>query len=188
VAVGRYTPTGSSFEQGVYGYSTDGRSWTFETVDQTVVEFFANDPVDSNWQFSDVDYNGVGWMFSVSDINGGDVNGGGVYITDLTAPVTSARCFSMNITNRAAWNGSAWYMEGGGGPGDGNLAGVNSNLDPRNGTFEGPIDPWATAIQDLGIDAGSTNELAGGNGYIAASDSDGHVAWSDDNGQTWQQH
>jgi hypothetical protein len=186
VAVGRYTPTGSSFEQGVYGYSTDGRSWTFETVDQTVVEFFANDPVDSNWQFSDVDYNGVGWMFSVSDINGGDVNGGGVYITDLTAPVTSARCFSMNITNRAAWNGSAWYMEGGGGPGDGNLAGVNSNLDPRNGTFEGPIDPWATAIQDLGIDAGSTNELAGGNGYIAASDSDGHVAWSDDNGQTWQ--
>jgi hypothetical protein len=45
VAVGRYTPTGTEFSQGVYGYSTDGRSWTFETVDQTVVEFFANDPV-----------------------------------------------------------------------------------------------------------------------------------------------
>jgi hypothetical protein len=187
VAVGRYTPTGSSFDQGVYGYSTDGRSWTFDTVDQTVVEFFANDPVDSNWQFSDVDYNGVGWMFSVSDINGGDVNGGGVYITDLTATVTSARCFSMNITYKAAWNGSAWYMEGGGPGEEEQLAGVNTNFDPRNGTFAGPIDPWATAIQDLGLDdAGTTVELAGGNGYIAASDSDGHVAWSDDNGQTWQ--
>jgi hypothetical protein len=71
--------------------------------------------------------------------------------------------------------------------GDESIAGVNANLDPRNGTFNGPIDPWATAIQDLGIEAGGgTVEMAGGNGYIAASDSDGHVAWSDDNGQTWQ--
>jgi hypothetical protein len=181
VAVGSYDPTGSSFDQGVYGYSTDGRSWTFKTVDQTVVEFFGNDPVDSNWQFSDVDYNGVGWMFSVSDGEGGGANGGGVYITDLTATVTSARCFSMNITYKAAWNGSAWYMEG-----DESIAGVNANLDPRNGTFAGPIDPWSTSIQDLGIEGGGTVETAGGNGYLAVSDSDGHVAWSDDNGQTWQ--
>ena len=182
VAVGSYDPTGSSFTQGVYGYSTDGRIWTFETVDQTVVEFFGNDPVDSNWQFSDVDYNGVGWMFSVGGgMGGGGANGGGVYITDLTATVTSARCFSMTITDKAAWNGSAWYMEG-----DESIAGVNANLDPRNGTFDGPIDPWGTSIQDLGIEGGTTTELAGGNGYIAASDSDGHVAWSDDNGTTWQ--
>jgi hypothetical protein len=181
VAVGNITPIVDGFTQGVYGYSTDGRVWTFMTVDQTVVEYFGNDPVDSDWEFSDVDYNGVGWMFSVSDTEGGGANGGGVYITDLTATVTSARCFSMNITYKAAWNGSAWYMEG-----DNSLAGVNTNLDPRNGTFDGPIDPWATDIQDLGIGAGDTVELAGGNGYIAASDSDGHVAWSDDNGQTWQ--
>jgi hypothetical protein len=181
VAVGSYTPTGSSFTQGVYGYSTDGRIWAFLTVDQTVVEFFGNDPVDSDWEFSDVDYNGVGWMFSVGDNESGDANGGGVYITDLTATVTSARCFSMNITYRAAWNGSAWYMEG-----EDSIAGVNTNLDPRNGTFAGPIDPWATDIQDLGIDAGDTVETAGGNGYLAAGDGDGHVAWSDDNGQTWQ--
>ena len=182
VAVGRYTPTGSTLSQGVYGYSTDGRVWAFLTVDQTVVEYFGNNPVDSDWEFSDIDYNGVGWMFSVGDNEGtGTPQGGGVYITDLTATITSARCFSTSITYDASWNGSAWYMEG-----DNSLAGVNLSIDPRNGTFDGPIDPWATDIQDLGISAGSTNELAGGNGYIAASDSDGHVAWSDDNGQTWQ--
>ena len=184
VAVGSYTPIVDGFTQGVYGYSTDGRVWTFMTVDQTVVEFFGNDPVDSDWEFSDVDYNGVGWMFSVSGDGPSNPQGGGVYITDLTAAVTSARCFSMSLTYNAAWNGSAWYMEGG--DGGGGLGGVNTNLDPRNGTFVGPIDPWDTDIQDLGINAGGTVELAGGNGYIAASDSDGHVAWSDDNGVTWQ--
>ena len=167
----------------LYGYSSDGSNWTFKIVTGELADTLA-DNNDGDSVFNDIDYNGVGWNFSV--ISGNEESeegiGGGVYTTDITETFDDSNYFSMVPGTQAAWNGNAWYYinsEQG--------SGFNVSSDPRQGEWDGPYNPWESSQEDLGIII--TNDISdtfcGGNGYLAFSDGDGHISFSNDNGQTW---
>ena len=169
----------------VYGYSSDGSDWTFKTVTGSLANTLADDG-NEDCIFSDIDYNGIGWNFSVTSGDEESLGvGGGVYTTDITETFTDGEggnYFGMVPGQQAAWNGNAWYYinsETG--------SGFNANTDPREGEWDGPYNPWASSQEDLGINITSniSDTFCGGNGYLAFSDSDGHVSFSNDNGQNW---
>lgn len=161
----------------VYGYSSDSSNWTFKVVEGELADILA-DNNNENCRFSDIDYNGTGWNFAVEATN----VGGGVYTTDITETFTSSNYFPMVPGQQVAWNGSSWYYIN-----DDIGSGFNTNTDPRIGQWDGPYNPWASAQEDLGINTNSniSDTFCGGNGYLAFSDSDGHVSFSNDNGQNW---
>jgi hypothetical protein len=161
----------------LYAYSSDGSNWTFKIVTGELANILANND-DENCKFSDIDYNGVGWNFAVQS----NAAGGGVYTTDITETFTESNYFSTVPGQQAAWNGNAWYYinsEIG--------SGFNANTDPRIGEWDGPYNPWASSQEDLGVNITSniSDTFCGGNGYLVFSDSDGHISFSSDNGQTW---
>lgn len=161
----------------LYGYSSDGYSWTFKIVEGELATTLA-DNNNENCEFSDIDYNGTGWNFAVvaNDL------GGGVYTTDITETFNSSNYFGMVPGQQVAWNGSAWYYIN-----DGFGSGFNTNIDPRVGEWSGPYDPWSSSQEDLGINMSSniSDTFCGGNGYLVFSDSNGHISFSDDNGVSW---
>lgn len=161
----------------VYGYSADGYTWTFKTITGALVNILANNN-NENCAFSDVDYNGTGWNFAVLANN----VGGGVYTTDITATLIGDNYFSMVSGIQVAWNGNAWYYIN-----SNSGSGFNTSTDPRQGTWDGPFNPWSSSQTDLGIviEGSMSDTFCGGNGYLAFSDSDGHVSFSNDNGATW---
>lgn len=168
----------------VYGYSSDGSNWTFKTVTGSLANTLANDN-DENSKFSDIDYNGTGWNFSVVGNETPSGIGGGVYTTDITETFTdgeSGNYFGMVAGIQAAWNGNAWYYIN-----SDYGSGFNTSSDPRQGEWDGPYNPWGSSQEDLGINI--TNNISdtfcGGNGYLVFSDSDGHISFSNDNGQNW---
>jgi hypothetical protein len=165
----------------VYGYSSDGSSWTFKTVTSGLANTIV-DGSDKDCVFSDIDYNGIGWNFAIAtEEDNGDI-GGGVYTTDITETFDDSNYFSMVAGMQAAWNGNAWYYIN---SDDG--SGFNISSDPREGEWIGPYNPWESSQEDLGINITSdiSNTFCGGNGYLVLSDGDGHISFSSDNGQTW---
>jgi hypothetical protein len=161
----------------LYGYSSDGSSWTFKIIEGQLAAALANNN-NENCYFSDIDYNGTGWNFAVTATS----IGGGVYTTDITETFTEYNYFEMVAGIQAAWNGSAWYYIN-----SDTGSGFNTSTDPRLGEWVGPYNPWASSQEDLGINI--TNNISdtfcGGNSYLVFSDSNGHISFSSDNGQNW---
>jgi hypothetical protein len=168
-----------SYDVPAYGYSTDGESWTFKTIsDQDLLTNLTNNNTQGVW-FTDVDYNGVGFNFS---IDSDSEIGGGIYTTSITETFTGVNYFSMVKGFQAAWNGTAWYYFN-----DTAGSGVNTSLDPRTGIWNGPLDTWGSMAESVGYMYGgeSSDTFAGGGGVLALSDSTGHITYSTDNGINW---
>lgn len=160
-----------------YAYSSNGSTWIIKFVEGQLADILANNNGE-NCIFSDVDYNGVGWNFSVV----ADNVGGGVYTTDINETLGETNYFGMVPGYQVAWNGNAWYYI------NSNLgSGFNTSLDPRQGNWVGPFNPWESSQQDLGINIVSqaSDTFCGGNGLLAFSDSSGHVSFSSNNGIDW---
>ena len=178
VAAGYYTGTPETCG---WGYSTDGINWTWKTItDAGLLSALANSGSD-NSRFSDVDYNGVGWAFSVQATS----VDGGVYITDLSSNPTTDNQFStgVNYENNGlytAWSGSSWYVF------NNSFSAVNTSTDPRTGTWNAN-DPLTSLSNAIGYTVGSFSDTAaGGDGVIATGTIDGHVVYTTDNGDTWE--
>jgi hypothetical protein len=167
----------------LYGYSSDGSNWTFKIVTGELATTLA-DGSDADCEFSDIDYNGIGWNFAIADTEQENTNniGGGVYTTDITETFDDSNYFSMVPAMQAAWNGNAWYYIN-----SDQGSGFNANTDPRIGEWDGPYNPWESSQEDLGINITDniSDTFCGGNGYLVFSDSNGHISFSNDNGQHW---
>jgi hypothetical protein len=167
-----------TFRVPVYGYSTDGVNWTFKTITDSALQLVFSNSNSEDCDFNDVDYNGVGFNFAV---NGTNV-GGGVYTTNITETFTTTNYFSMVPGIQVAWNGNAWFYYN-----SSQGSGTTSSVDPRGASWDGPLDPWGTRVVDLGYTSNPdiSDTMSGGDGVLAMSDGEGHVAYSTNNGYTW---
>lgn len=181
-----------------FAYSQDGKNWTRGNVDLTYAASLVTAEVNSGDSdvtglgFTDVTYNGSGWLFSTQWTYEGSamnpLSSGGYYVTDLTTQLNSSH-YSSSIPSYylGHYSGIGWI---GLVPADPTVSiTVNPSLNPTAGSWTttdlttkltsifGNTD--SAYINDF--DAGTIN----GTSYIVVGFSDGRVLTSVDNGANW---
>ncbi len=80
-----------------WAYSEDGYNWTRKGA-----------YLDSNYYFSQVSYNGTGWLFGAHDADG---SGDGYFVSDITDNVFNEPPWTDNLDidlDRVGWSGNSW--------------------------------------------------------------------------------
>ena len=148
IAVGGYFETGSTdVERPMFAYSNDGVTWTYGAIDDAFTTGLVSDAdgAPTGIRISSVAWNGTGYLFALDwdyNFGGGSslIPPGFFYVTSLTSELNSTKHINPDIGHNSGlkglvWNHDHWAAYGHQNVWDRASLFVNTNLDPRTGSW-----------------------------------------------------